>query len=252
MATSEPARPHAAKMKARLLAIDDDPAIQELLQLGLTRTEFVPTEARSGAEAIAKALAEPPDVVLLDVMLPDLKGYDVCRRLRDFIDAPIIMLSGLRNEDEIVAGLSAGADDYVTKPFGVGELIARLRAHVRHRPAFGRGRTLSIAGDSLVLDLDRQVVIREGLTLQLSPTDFRLLSYLIANAGRVVSHQELKQQLWKEDTPRLDAALKVYVGRLRQKIERDPDKPRLIVSRRGLGYLLDAPVTPEQHAGKDR
>ena len=178
-----------------------------------------------------------------EFLMPHMDGYDVCARIRDFSDVPIIMLSALRNEAEIVQGLNAGADDYVTKPFNVSELIARVGAQLRrvHRQDENR-RRVHIQADDLSIDLDGRRVSRGGTDIRLSPTEFRLLSYLAANRGRVVPHNELITQLWGEDGARLGPYLKIYVRRLRQKVEREPGTPSLIVSRHGSGYVFSEKV----------
>ena len=223
----------------RVLVIDDAPGIRMLLETGLTSAGFVIIQASNGPEGIAQFLDQRPDAALVDVLMPGMDGYELCRRLRELSDMPIIMLSALRNESEIIQGLDAGADDYLTKPFSISELTARLRAHLRrHRRLESPSRHLTF-GD-LMIDLNSQRVVRDGETVQLSPTEFRLLAYLAANAGRVVPHAELIQQLWGPDGARLGPYLKIYVRRLRQKIEPDPAHPQFVHSRHGAGYLFQA------------
>ena len=226
-----------------ILIVDDSAPHARMVADALDTGGFETLVATSSAAAIAMFLETRTDAVILDVLMPHMDGYDVCARIRDFSDVPIIMLSALRNEAEIVQGLNAGADDYVTKPFNVGELIARVGAQLRrvHRQDVNR-RRVHIEADDLSIDLDGRRVSRGGSDIRLSPTEFRLLSYLAANRGRVVPHNELITQLWGEDGARLGPYLKIYVRRLRQKVEREPGTPSLIVSRHGSGYVFSEKV----------
>ncbi len=235
----EPAGQEPAR-RWRILVIDDAPGIQQLLEVGLTSFGFDVVGALDGPEGLARFLDQRPDAVVVDVLMPGMDGYELCRRLREISDVPIIMLSALRNEPEIIRGLDAGADDYVTKPFSVGELVARLRAHLRRRQRADLPQhQLVFDGGALVIDLDRHAVHRDGSEARVSPTEFRVLAYLAANAGRVVTHAELVGQIWGTDAERLGPYLKIYIRRLRQKIERDPSRPRFIRSRHGAGYLFE-------------
>ncbi|MGH2370719.1 MAG: response regulator transcription factor, partial [Chloroflexota bacterium] len=232
-----PCTPTTAAETGRVLAVDDNADIQELLKSALSDTGFEMISAANGTEGISRFLEDRPDVVLVDVLMPGMDGYELCRRLRDLSDVPIVMLSALRNEAEIVRGLDAGADDYITKPFSPRELVARLRAQLRRkRRAEPPQRQLAFDGGRLVVDLDAQRVVRDQTDVHVSPTEFRLLAYLVANAGRVVPHRELVAQIWGTDAPRLGRYLKIYVGRLRRKIEDDAAHPQRIVSRHGSGY----------------
>ena len=182
----------------------------------------------------------------MDVLMPGMDGYELCQRLRELTDVPIMMISALRNEAEIVKGLDAGADDYVTKPFSVAELTARMRAHLRRRrrPDVPQ-RHIAFDGGRLAIDLDGQRVVRDGQDVHVSPTEFRLLAYLAVNAGRVIPHRELITQVWGADGARLGPYLKIYVRRLRQKIEADAAHPQFIISRHGTGYAFQGtPVRP--------
>lgn len=223
----------------RVLVVDDNTGIQELLDMGLSSLGFEVVCAANAAEGIAKFLETRPDAVLVDVLMPGMDGYELCQRLRELTDVPIIIVSALRNEAEIIKGLDAGADDYVTKPFSVNELTARLRAHMRRRrPRVTPERRVDFEGGKLVIDLDAQRVVRDQADVHVSPTEFRLLAYLAVNAGRVIPHKELITQVWGADAERLGPYLKIYVRRLRQKIEADAAKPRFIISRHGTGYAF--------------
>jgi two-component system KDP operon response regulator KdpE len=223
----------------RILVIDDSPGIHQLLDMGLTGAGFTVISALSGPDGLTRFLESRPDAVVVDVLMPGMDGYELCRRVRELSDVPIVMLSALRNEPEIIQGLEAGADDYVTKPFSIAELVARLRAHIRRqrRDTAGQRRLLFDSG-KLVIDVDSQRVTRGDEEVRLSPTEFRLLAYLTANAGRVVPHSELIGQLWGSEGSRLGPYLKIYVRRLRQKLEPSPSKPRYILSRHGSGYVF--------------
>jgi two-component system KDP operon response regulator KdpE len=245
-APSVPARVEGAGESGRILVVDDNQQIQELLDLGLTGYGFEVLSASDAAEGISRFLDARPDAVLVDVLMPGMDGYELCARLRELTDVPIVMVSALRNEEEIVKGLDAGADDYVTKPFNVGELVARLRAHFRsRRRAEASQRTLVFDDGQLVVDLDGQRVVRDGEDVHVSPTEFRLLAYLAINAGRVIPHRELISQVWGAEGARLGPYLKIYVRRLRQKIETDAAHPQFIISRHGTGYAFQgAPPRP--------
>jgi len=229
----------------KVLVIDDALGIHQLLNIGLSMYGFEVISALDGPEGLAKFVEERPDVAVVDVLMPGMDGYELCRRLRDISAVPIIMLSALRNESEIIRGLDAGADDYVTKPFSISELSARIRAQLRrHRRTESPQRVLTFDGSRLIIDLDRRTVTRDGEAVHLSPTEFRLLSFLAANANRVVPHRELVSQLWGAEGDRLGPYLKIYVRRLRQKIEPDPAEPRYIISRHGTGYAFETEPPP--------
>jgi two-component system KDP operon response regulator KdpE len=225
---------------ARVLAVDDHAGMLDLLRKGLRRYGYDVVTALNGPEALARFTESPPDAVLLDVLMPGMNGYELCRRLRELSPVPIIMVSALRNEDEIIRGLDAGADDYVTKPFSIAELAARLRAQLRrHQRSNVPQQPLSFGGGRLQIDLATRRVLLDGSPVHLGPTEFRLLAYLAAVAGRIVPHDVLVEQLWGPEGAHLARYLKIYVHRLRRKIEPGPESPRFIVSAHGLGYGLD-------------
>ena len=237
----------------RVLVVDDEPGMRLLLGKGLQQAGYEVVTAMHGPQALAAFLQAQPDLVLLDVLMPGMDGYEVCRRLRRVADVPIVMVSALRNEDEIVRGLEAGADDYVTKPFGVAELVARLAAlRRRYERAAGSQPELRFGGGQLQIDLLGHKVQLDGQPLQLGPTEFRLLAYLALNAARVVPHAELVEQIWGPEGAHLEKYLKVYVGRLRRKLEPTDSSRRYVVSVHGVGYRLDpqpsSAVSPERRA----
>jgi two-component system, OmpR family, KDP operon response regulator KdpE len=241
---SAPTRDEPDGESGRILVVDDNRHIQELLEDGLSGAGYDVKSASDAPEGIARFLDVRPDAVLVDVLMPGMDGYELCRRLRELSDVPIIIVSALRNEGEIIKGLDAGADDYITKPFSVAELTARLRAHLRRRGRPDvRQRQIAFDGGRLVIDLDGQRVVRDDQDVHVSPTEFRLLAYLAVNAGRVIPHRELISQVWGSEGARLGPYLKIYVRRLRQKIEPDAANPRFIISRHGTGYAFqDTPA----------
>jgi two-component system, OmpR family, KDP operon response regulator KdpE len=223
----------------RVLVVDDHPSFRLLLSEGLRRAGYKVTTAATGAEALAHCVESLPDAVLLDVLMPGMDGYEVCRRIRDVANTPVIMVSALRNEDEIIRGLDAGADDYVTKPFSVSELVARLRALRRRSQRAEEGQQrLVLGGGGLQIGIGSREVILNGEAIHLGPTEFRLLAYLALNAGRAVPRAELVAQTWGPDGAHLEKYLKIYVRRLRQKIEPDGAGPFYIQTVPG-GYRLD-------------
>ena len=195
--------------------------------------------AATGAEALAQAAARAPDLMILELGLPDMNGKEVIERLRLRSDLPVIVLSAHDQEMEKIMALDLGADDFVAKPFGIGELLARMRASLRpRRPA----RTGRIAQDGLLIDLDAHQVSRDGEVLRLTPKEFDLLAALVGNAGRVMTHRRLLHLVWGpahvDDVP----YLRVFIGQLRQKLERDPARPELILTEPGTGYRWTPPA----------
>jgi two-component system OmpR family response regulator len=218
----------------RLLVVDDEATVRELLSDALRFAGFDVSSAASGAEAVALAVREPPDLILLDVMLPGMDGFEVVRRLRSSGGrVPVLFLSARDAPDDKVTGLKAGGDDYVTKPFNLRELIARIEAILRR--AGGGGHTV---GD-LTLDPDLQRVTRGDRVIRLSPTEFRLLRHLMANAGQVVSKAAILTEVWRYDFAGDTSIVDTYVSYLRRKLE--TGGPRLIHTLRGEGYVLRAP-----------
>jgi DNA-binding response OmpR family regulator len=210
-----------------------------LLRANLESVGFRVVPATDGATALQKAEAEDPDLVILDLMLPDLDGYEVCRRLREFSTVPIIMLTARRQQTDKITGLDVGADDYLTKPFDAEELLARVRAQLR-RSGFREQRhttPLFSLGD-LSIDFAQHTAAVRGAPVALSPTEYRLLYHLASNAGRVLVQEELLRRVWGAEYSDESDLLRVYVRRLRQKIEADPSSPRYVLTRPGVGYLM--------------
>ena len=227
----------------RILAVDDEPRYLEIIRFNLETAGYRVDVAASGEQALEAVAAEERDLIVLDLMLPGIDGFEVCRRVRERSTCPIIMLTAKGAEEDKVRGLRLGADDYVTKPFSAQELLARVEAVLRRaRPPEEAERpsgTLEI-GD-LRIDARRKQVIVAGRELRLSPTEYRLLSCLAANAGAVLSRDELLTQVWGEAYRGEHEILRVTLWRLRQKLADDPADPRYIITRPGHGYMLAGP-----------
>ena len=219
----------------RILIVDDEPQILRFLRPALEASGYVVLHAAGGHEALRLIANAAPDLVVLDLGLPDMDGKDVLAAARQFTAAPIVVLSARDREAEKIAALDLGADDYVEKPFAIGDLLARLRAALRHAKAGAAPKT-RIEIDGLAIDMDRRLVTRDGAAIKLTPREYDLLCALAANAGRVMTHSQILTAVWgpahKSDTQ----YLRVFVGQLRNKIERDPSTPAIIRTESGIGY----------------
>jgi two-component system KDP operon response regulator KdpE len=224
---------------ARVLVVDDEPQILRALEITLRREGYEVDTARTAGEALSAAAARPPEAVILDLLLPDGSGTSVCRELREWSAVPILVLSAVEEEAEKVAALDAGADDYVTKPFSVEELLARLRAALR-RSTPQRETVLRIG--ALELDLEKRLVTVDGKAISLTPTEYELLRLLAENEGKLLTHPMILQRVWGPAYGRESNYLHVYVSHVRRKIEPDPTRPRYILTEPGVGYRLVAPV----------
>jgi two-component system KDP operon response regulator KdpE len=221
----------------RVLVVDDEPQILRFLRTSLTANGFTVIEATTAAEALRHAAADAPDVIVLDLGLPDMDGKEVIRALREWSEIPVIVLSARAREAEKIEALDLGADDYVNKPFGIGELMARLRTALRHRLR-RQGETPVFRNGELSVDLTRRLVKRGGESLHLTPKEFELLRVLVQHAGKVVTQRQILQAVWGPAHVEDAAYLRVYVGQLRRKLEPDPDSPSLIETEAGVGYRL--------------
>jgi two-component system, OmpR family, KDP operon response regulator KdpE len=221
----------------RVLVVDDEPQIRRFLRTSLSAHGYHVIEATCGRDAIRLTATERPELVLLDLGLPDIDGLEVIQRLREWSTIPIIVVSVRGQETEKVEALDGGADDYVTKPFSMGELLARLRAALRHRlqaeveePVFHTG--------GLSVDLVRRAVTVDGHEIKLTPKEYDLLRTLVTHAGKVMTHQYLLREVWGPSSLYETHYLRVYIGQLRQKLEPDPARPRYILTEPGVGYRL--------------
>lgn len=226
-------------LKNQVLVIDDEPAIRKLLRTGLSTQGYEITDARNGRTALEALEGEPPDLIILDLGLPDMSGHELLRLIREKHEhVPILVLSSREDERGKVEALDFGADDYVTKPFGMNELLARMRAALRHRIAEQVGRSIFRAGD-LSVDLVRRIVRVGDTDVRLSPKEYEVLRQLVHHAGRVMTHAQLLREVWGGSTD--TQYLRVYVRALRQKLEPNPEQPQYILTETGVGYRLRAP-----------
>jgi len=220
-----------------ILIVDDEPQIRRLLRVSLAAQGYQISEASTGERAVVMAATKKPDVIILDLGLPDIDGQEVIRRVREWTDTPIIVLTVRDREHEKVQALDQGADDYVTKPFGMSELLARLRATLRHRLAAQVKDPVFRSGD-LAVDLGRRLVSVGEREVKLTPKEYDLLRVLVTHAGRVLTHQQLLREVWGPGYDPETQYLRVYIGQLRKKLETDPTQPKHIITEGGVGYRL--------------
>lgn len=225
-------------VRPQVLVIDDEPQIHRFLSPALDAGGYEPKRADSGQEGLRAIALWGPDAVVLDLGLPDMDGKDVLRRAREFYSGPIIVLSARDREAEKIAALDLGANDYVEKPFGVGELLARLRAGLRQGAIRSSAEGEVIVGD-VVIDLDRRAVIRAGERLHLRPKEYGVLATLARAPGKVLTHKDLLTSVWGSVHAADVQYLRVVVGQLRQKLEIDPANPRLVITEPSVGYRLE-------------
>lgn len=225
-------------MSGRILVVDDDAHVRRFLRTVLAGHGHPVIEASSVAEAIATAIAETPDVILLDLGLPDGDGLQVVRALRPASRVPIIVLSARGQEGDKVAALDAGADDYLTKPFGAGELMARIRVARRHVVDAGGDADAILTVGPIRIDPPRHEVTVEGAAVKLTPIEFKILAALAAQPGRVLTHRQLVRAVWGGSPVDQSHTLRVHVATLRRKLEREPARPRYLVTEAGVGYRL--------------
>ncbi|MGV3621806.1 MAG: response regulator [Archangium sp.] len=222
-----------------VLLVEDEVQMRRFLRAALTSHGYRLVEAEKGGEAVPLVTSHNPDVVLLDLGLPDMDGLEVTKHLREFTKVPIIVLSARGREDDKVAALDAGADDYVTKPFGMNELLARMRVALRHREGNEADEPV-IELDGLRIDFARHEVHREGELLKLTPLEFKLLALLARNAGKVLTHRQLLKDVWGPSHANDTHYLRVYMANLRKKLERDAAAPKYLLTEPGVGYRLKA------------
>jgi two-component system KDP operon response regulator KdpE len=223
-----------------ILVIDDEPQILRAIRTILTEKDFKVSVANRGEEGMTLAATQEPDIVILDLGLPDMDGVEVCARLREWTQIPIIVLSARDEERDKVAALDAGADDYLTKPFGIEELLARVRVALRHSARMRGAPSKIVHAGSLTIDLAWHVVKRDGEDIKLTGTEYKLLSYLASNHGRVLTHQSILVNVWGPADIDHTEYLRVYMRQLRKKLEDDPERPQYILTEPGIGYRFMA------------
>jgi two-component system KDP operon response regulator KdpE len=222
---------------ATVLVIEDEPQIRRFLRASFDAEGYRVVESASGRRATIDATSHKSDLAIVDLGLPDVDGIDVVRRIRQWSSMPVIVLSARTQERTKIEALDAGANDYITKPFGVGELLARVRAALRHRSRLADGGNVLRLGDAIV-DLDRRAATRAGQPLHLTPIEFRLLATLARHLGMVVTHRELLSEVWGPTHANDTHYLRIYAKQLRDKLEADPVRPRYLVTETGVGYRL--------------
>jgi two-component system KDP operon response regulator KdpE len=225
--------------KPVIVVIEDDPQIRRFLRTGLQSHGFEIHEADNGKLGLVEAANRKPDLVILDLGLPDTDGVEVVRRLREWTSMPILILSARTLESDKIAALDAGADDYLTKPFGLGELLARIRVALRHaHSGTAQDGVFSVA--ELRVDLPHRRVHRDGAEVHLTPIEYRLLSVLIKHAGKVLTHRQLLKEVWGPGYVERTHYLRIYMANLREKLEADSARPRFLLTEAGVGYRLAA------------
>ena len=220
-----------------IVLIEDEPEIRRFLRTGLAAQGYRLFEAATGAAGLVEVASRQPDVVILDLGLPDMEGMDVIHHLREWTRVPLIVLSARGQERDKVSALDAGADDYVSKPFTIGELLARVRVALRHTATTADGASTFVVG-ALTIDFGRRRVTVAGRDVHLTPIEYRLLATLARHAGKVLTHRQLLQEVWGPGHAEAAHYLRVYMGQLRRKLEPDPARPRYLLTELGVGYRL--------------
>lgn len=219
-----------------ILVIDDEPQILRALKTILGSKQFKVLTASRGEEGLTLAATQKPDLIILDLSLPDISGMDVCSRIREWSQVPIIILSVRDRESDKVRALDLGADDYLTKPFGIEELLARIRVALRHSTVSSSTQQSVISAGAVEIDLVKHIVTRDGVEIKLTVTEFKVLAYLASHADRVLTHQAILNHVWDyADSDRVEY-LRVYIGQIRKKIESNPEEPEIIITESGVGY----------------
>lgn len=222
--------------RRNILVVDDDQGLRELIRISLEHEGYGIIQATNGLECLSAVREQQPDLVILDVMMPEMDGLEACNRLREFSRVPVLMLTAKVQSSDIVTGLDKGADDYLLKPFNMDELAARIRALLRRVPTVYR--PLLVGNGEIAIDQQkREVAVREEI-IDLTPTEYQLLMILADNAGKVVEHEQLLRAVWGQEFTRDNDYLKVYIWHLRRKVEEDPRNPKLLLTEWGVGYRL--------------
>lgn len=227
--------------KVKILFADDEPKIRMFIKANLEARGYEVYLAQDGTQAVEMAASSLPDVIVLDVNMPQIDGIEACRRIREWADTPIIMLSVRGEEKDKVRALDEGADDYVTKPFGMEELLARIRVALRRSTDTTTTFPAIFTGDDLEVDLAKHVVKRRGQIIKLTRTEYELLAYMVSNHGKVLTHRELLHNVWGTEYGEEAEYIRVFIGQLRRKIEDDPSHPRFIVTEPRIGYRFVKP-----------
>jgi two-component system KDP operon response regulator KdpE len=219
-----------------ILIVDDDQGLRELIRINLEHEGYKVVQARNGIEGLSCVREHRPDIVVLDINMPEMDGVEACSKIRDFSQVPILMLTALVQSQNVVTGLDQGADDYIGKPFNMDELLARIRALLRRSPA--AHRPLEAGSGDVQIDQQKREVMVRGEAVDLTPTEYQLLLILAENAGKVVEHERLLRSVWGQEYTRDNDYLKVYIWHLRRKLEKDPRSPELLLTEWGVGYRL--------------
>jgi two-component system KDP operon response regulator KdpE len=224
------------KDQRRILIVDDEPGLRELVRINLEHEGFAAIQAANGLDGLAAVREQQPDLVILDVMMPDMDGWETCRKLREFSAIPVLMLTARAQSSDIVTGLDSGADDYLLKPFNMDELMARIRALLRRVPS--PNRPVAAGNGEITIDKQKREVLVRNELVDLTPTEYDLLLLLAENAGTVLNHETLLHGVWGQEYTKDNDYLKVYIWHLRRKIELDPRDPKLLLTEWGVGYRL--------------
>ncbi len=228
--------------RGTILVVEDEPQMRRFLRASLGAEGYLVREAWTVADGLREAAAEHPDAILLDLGLPDGDGLELLRRVREWSQVPVIVVSARGREEEKVAALDAGADDYLPKPFGTKELLARLRVALRHARAGSTPGEPVLAVGPLRMDLERHEAALDGRPVRLTPIEWRLLALLAAHAGKVLTHAQILRQVWGPNATAQSHYVRVYMAELRKKLEADPSRPRLLLTEPGVGYRLAPPA----------
>jgi DNA-binding response OmpR family regulator len=225
------------KTRYKILAVDDEQRMVRFIQLNLEQDGFEVVTAYNGKEALEQVRTQLPDLILLDIMMPDINGFEVLKKIREVNNVPVIMLTAKGEEDDRIQGLELGADDYITKPFSPRELVSRIRAVLRRTKSFKEDQVDKIkVDDRLTIDFSRREVWVDGKIVDLRPTEYRLLYHLVQNAGWVNTHEQLLSKVWGFEYQDEPHYVRLYVNYLRKKLEEDPSNPKYILTERGVGY----------------
>jgi two-component system KDP operon response regulator KdpE len=220
----------------KILIVDDEPGLRELVRINLEHEGFGVIQAENGIEGLNMVREAHPDLVIMDVMMPEMDGWEACQKLREFSQVPVLMLTARVQSQDIVAGLNSGADDYLLKPFNMDELMARVRALLRRVPS--PNRPVAAGSGEITIDKQKREVLVRGEPVDLTPTEYDLLLMLAENAGKVLEHETLLRGVWGQEYTKDNDYLKVYIWHLRRKVEQDPRDPKLLLTEWGIGYRL--------------